>query len=40
VDGTPVYIWEKKLKNSKQAIKEWVKSSSHNTRDEIERYKK
>jgi hypothetical protein len=40
VDGTPVYIWEQKLKKDKQAIKDWVKVSSHNTRGEIERYKK
>jgi len=40
VDGTPVYIWEPKLKNTKQGIKVWVKASSHNTREEIERYKK
>jgi hypothetical protein len=40
VDGTPVYIWEKKIKKEKQAIKDWVKASFHNTKGEVERYKK
>jgi hypothetical protein len=40
VDGTPIYIWEQNLKRTKQAIKEWIKSSPHKPREEVENCKK
>jgi hypothetical protein len=36
VYGTSVYIWEQKLKRTKQEIKEWVKASPHKPREEVE----
>jgi len=40
VDGTPVYIWEQKMKKEKQAIKDWAKASFNSTKEEVERHKK
>jgi hypothetical protein len=40
VDGSPVFIWEQKLKRSKQAIKDCLKNSPHNPREEVEKCKK
>jgi hypothetical protein len=40
VDGTPMDIWEQKLKKTKQALKDWAKASLKSTKEEVERHKK
>jgi hypothetical protein len=40
VDGSPFFIWEQKLKRTKKAIKDWIKNSPHNPREEVEKCKK
>jgi hypothetical protein len=39
VDGSPVYIWEKKLKRTKHAIKDWVRNSPSSPRKKLRNVK-
>jgi exonuclease III len=39
VNGTSVYIWEKKLKKTKQYLKEWAKASCPSTKEEVKWHK-
>jgi hypothetical protein len=39
INGTPVYIWEQKLKKTKQALKAWAKEAFLSTKDEVQQHK-
>jgi hypothetical protein len=39
VNETLVFIWEKKLKKTKQVLKEWAKASCPSTKEEVKRHK-
>jgi hypothetical protein len=40
IKGSLVYIWEKKLKLTKEAIKQWVKTSTHSMNSDVKGYQK
>jgi hypothetical protein len=40
IKGSHVYIWEQKLKLTKEAIKQWVKSSTHSMNSDVKGYQK
>jgi hypothetical protein len=39
INGTPMFIWEQKLKKTKQALKSWAKEAFLSTKDEVQQHK-